>query len=170
MSGLYFIICIAIVVGTIYGVSKRKSARKEQDEANTTFLGGNQSAADFNKPCRIRVHCCDIFESMKYGSKLKNIGYHFSLNGGEKQRVSYGGYIEFQTVSERNVLDGFGGGNGFAGSRLGMAVDSYQFKATSGGFIQLSSKPSFVARAGLAGFTETTWQNNISIHNQEEKE
>jgi len=162
MTGVYAIICIVIVIVAIYGMTKRKSAGKEQSEANATFLSSNQSAPDLDTPCRVQVQC-DL-DPEKLGYKLRHAGYYFSLNGGEKQRVDFGGSLELQTASERNILDGFGGGNGFAGGQLGRAVDSYQFIATPGGCIRLISKPSFVARAGLAGFTETTWHNNLSLH------
>jgi len=157
MQVLWFIICIAIVIGAIYRATKRKSSVKEQNETNAAFLDGNPSAPNLDKPCHVKVYC-DL-------SGTKNAGYYFSLNGWEKQRVNNDGYVEFQTVKERNILDGFGGGNGFAGSRLGKAVDSYRFNASSGGLVQLISKPGCSDfDAGLFGFTTTTWHNNISEH------
>ena len=157
MAGLYYIICIAFVIGVIYRAIKRRSAQNEQNKANAAFLGENQSASNLDEPCRIRVYLDK--------PSIKSNVYYFSLNGSEKQPVHCGEYIEFQTSNELNVLDGFGGGNGFAGSSFGIAVDSYQFKATSGGFIQLFSNPNCIAfDAGLACFVKSTWQNNISEH------
>jgi len=166
MQGLIYILIIAIFIGSVYGIMQRGSAKKKQIKANTAFLSSNQYAMKLDKPCRIRVYC-DLADRTVYRDKVIEAGYYFSLNGGEKQHIKYGKYIEFETVQKNNILDGFGGGNGFAGSSLGMAVDSYQFKATSGGFIQLSSKLTCEHSAGLAGFTSTTWHNNISIQQQE---
>lgn len=159
MQGLYFIICIAIVIGAIYGMVKRKSSRKKRNEETNVYLSGNQSTPDLDKPCLIQVYR-DNHDAEN--QRVRQLTYYFSLNGSEKQLVPDGGSIEFQTLSKRNVLDGFGGGNGFGGSRLGMAEDSYCFDATSGELIRLICKPSAVFRAGLAGFTETTWRSNIS--------
>lgn len=159
MQGLYFIICIALVIGAIYGATKRKSAKKRQDEETAAYIGGNQSSPDFTEPCRVQVY------RDNKGSENPRIGqmtYYFSLNGGEKQPVPDGGYVEFQTQNKRNVLDGFGGGNGFAGRNLGTATDPHCFGAEPGGLIRLICKPSSVFHAGLMGFTETTWRSNIS--------
>ena len=159
MAGIYFIICIVIVIVALVGMAIRKSAKKEQSGANATFLEANQATPDLEIPCRVQVTC--LLDPEKLGYKLRNAGYFFALNGGEKQHIDFGGSLEFLTVNAQNVLDGFGGGNGFAGGQLGQATDSLRFTATPGGSIQLVSQPTFVARAGLAGFTETTWRNNF---------